>query len=125
MSGRLLTAEGAGWIDAGLGGFLTTWPELLDLAAENMGKYKVSTLRNVAKRPGKGFPKAYMNNGVFRSLKDLVHFYNTPNIGDWPEPEVLDNFNTDELGNLGLANEEEDAIVAFMKTLSDGCQPIP
>jgi cytochrome c peroxidase len=32
----------------------------------------------------------------------------------------LDNVNTDELGDLGLTPEEEDAIVAFMETLSDG-----
>ena len=31
--------------------------------------------------------------------------------------------NTDELGNLGLTAEEEAAIVAFMKTLSDGYKP--
>jgi hypothetical protein len=28
--------------------------------------------------------------------------------------------NTDELGNLGLSQTEERAIVAFMRTLSDG-----
>jgi hypothetical protein len=38
----------------------------------------------------------------------------------WPEAEVTANVNTDELGNLGLSDEEEDAIVAFMQTLSDG-----
>ena len=26
---------------------------------------------------GKGLPKAYMHNGVFKSLKQVVHFYNT------------------------------------------------
>jgi hypothetical protein len=31
--------------------------------------------------------------------------------------------NTDELGDLGLTPEEEAAIVAFMKTLSDGFVP--
>ena len=33
---------------------------------------------------------------------------------------VAENVNTEELGNLGLTDEEEDAIVAFMETLSDG-----
>ena len=33
---------------------------------------------------------------------------------------MAENVNTDELGNLGLTNEEEDAIVAFLMTLSDG-----
>jgi hypothetical protein len=33
------------------------------------------------------------------------------------------NVNTDELGNLGLSQAEERAIVVFMGTLSDGYAP--
>jgi hypothetical protein len=40
--------------------------------------------------------------------------------GCWPPPEVAENVNVDELGNLGLTDEEEDALVAFMETMSDG-----
>jgi hypothetical protein len=36
---------------------------------------------------------------------------------------VADNVNTDELGDLGLTADEEAAIVAFLKTLSDGYTP--
>ena len=85
-----------------------------------MGKHKVPTLRNVDKRPGVGFTRAYGHNGYFKSLEEIVHFYNTRDIEDWPDPEVSENVNTDELGNLGLTPEEEGAIVAFMKTLTDG-----
>jgi len=53
-------------------------------------------------------------------LKEVVHFYNTRDVGMWPPPEVPENVNVDELGNLGLTSAEEDAIVAFMQTLSDG-----
>jgi hypothetical protein len=38
----------------------------------------------------------------------------------WPAPEDPENENTRQLGNLGLSDEEENAIVAFLKTLSDG-----
>lgn len=38
----------------------------------------------------------------------------------WPEPEFEDSVNDDELGNLRLTGEQEDAIVEFLKTLSDG-----
>jgi hypothetical protein len=31
--------------------------------------------------------------------------------------------NSDELGDLGLNDEEVDAIVAFMETLTDGFEP--
>jgi hypothetical protein len=40
-------------------------------------------------------------------------------MGCWPEPEIAANVNTDELGDLGLTSAEEDALVAFMMTLSD------
>ena len=42
---------------------------------------------------------------------------------DWPPPEYPDTVNTDELGNLGLRDKDEDALVEFMKTLSDGYRP--
>ncbi len=121
--GTPINPEGAAWIDPGLGGFLETRPEWSHLAEENMGKHKVPTLRNVAKGPGKNFPKAYMHNGVLKTLEEVVHFYNTRDVEDWPPPEVPENVNTDEMGNLGLTAEEEAAIVAFMKTLSDGYTP--
>jgi hypothetical protein len=41
----------------------------------------------------------------------------------WPAPEVMANMNTDQLGNLGLAQAEERAIVAFIGTPSDGYTP--
>jgi cytochrome c peroxidase len=118
--GSPINPLGADWIDPGLGGFLETRPEWASLAAENYGKHKVPTLRNVGKARSEVFPKAYMHNGVFKSLKEVVHFYNTRDVEDWPPPEVGVNINTDELGNLGLTETEENAIVAFMMTLSDG-----
>lgn len=121
--GSPINPEGAAWIDPGLGGFLLTRPEWSYLAVVNMGKHKVPTLRNVAKGPGKNFPKAFTHNGVFKSLEEVVHFYNTRDVEAWPPPEVAANVNTDELGDLGLTAEEEAAIVAFMKTLSDGYTP--
>ena len=92
------------------------------MAPVNMWKQKVPTLRNVDKRPGIGFTKAYMHNCVFKSLKEVVHFYNTRDVpgAKWPAPEVSENVNTVDLGNLGLTDGEENAIVDFMKTLSDG-----
>lgn len=108
------------YVDPGLGGFLASRPEYEAMSAENMGKHKVPTLRNVDKKPGAGFVKAYMHNGVFKSLKEVVHFYNTRDVEVWPDPEVAENVNSDELGDLGLTDAEEDAIVAFMQTLSDG-----
>ena len=127
------------FVDLGLGGFLQTRDEYADLAAENLGKHKVPTLRNVDLRSDGNAIKAYGHNGYFKTLEGIVHFYNTRDVkpecpglyteaealaaGCWPAPEVADNVNTDELGDLGLTPEEEAAIVAFMKTLSDGFEP--
>jgi cytochrome c peroxidase len=111
--------DGANWVDPGLGGFLAA-AGYADQAQENWGKHKVPTLRNVDLRPSVGFVKAYGHNGYFKSLEDIVHFYNTRDVETWPASEVPQNVNTEELGNLGLTPAEEAAIVAFLKTLSDG-----
>lgn len=132
-----INPDGAAWIDPGLGGFLAQVPRFSHLAESNWGLHKVPTLRNVDLRPYPEFIKAYGHNGVFKSLKELVHFYNTrdvlpvcedigypqPAVNCWGKPEVEMNVNVEELGNLGLTEEEEWAIVAFMKTLNDGWQP--
>jgi len=131
---------GDNWVDKGLGGFLATRPEYAKYAEENLGKQKVPTLRNVDLRLSEGSVKAYGHNGYFKSLKGIVHFYSTRDVkpqcldpftteadalaqGCWPEPEVADNVNTKELGKLNLTEKQENAIVEFLKTLSDGYVP--
>lgn len=99
----------------------------IDLAGNEIGKHKVMSLRNIAVTP------PYGHNGVFSTLEQIVHFYNTrdtlgevsdnrdPGFGitGWSKPEVLRNVNRNELGDLKLTQDEEQAIVAFMKTLTD------
>ena len=131
---------GNAWIDKGLGGFLETRLDYQQFWPENLGKQKVPTLRNVDKRPAPEFVKAYTHNGYFKSLRRVVEFYSSrdrkPRCPDpfttdeeaqaqdcWPEPEVAANVNTKELGKLNLTDDQIDAIVAFMKTLSDGYMP--
>ena len=41
---------------------------------EFRGLFKTPSLRGTDKRPSPDFVKAYMHNGVFKSLKDVVHF---------------------------------------------------
>lgn len=117
---RNINPLGDDWIDTGLGGFFKSIGYTEEEWMAQYGKYKVPTLRNVDKRPYDGFVKAYGHNGYFKSLEDVVHFYNTRDVEEWPDPEVAENVNTDELGDLGLTEEEEAALVAFIKTLSDG-----
>lgn len=112
---KKINPDGEDWVDLGLGGFLGD--------SDQNGKQKVPTLRNVDKRPEEGFVKAYAHNGFFKSLEEIVHFYNTRDVNAWPDPEVEVHVNTDELGALGLTPEEEADIVAFLRTLSDGYTP--
>ena len=116
---KAFNPDGKAWVDPGLGGYLQTVEAYKSLAAANRGKHRTPTLRNVDKRPSPGFVKAFMHNGYFKSLKDVVHFYNTRDVAGagWPAPEVAANVNSTEMGDLGLTGDEEDAIVDFMKAL--------
>jgi cytochrome c peroxidase len=113
------------------------------------GQFQVATTRNVAMTPpqcptteaGTGkpyFQKEFFHNGYIKSLKQLVHFYNTRDtsfakpvtsghcppgtierVTCWPMKEVPNNLDT-TTGMLGLTDTEENQIVAFLETLSDG-----
>ena len=117
--------DGENWVDTGLGGFLQAAGYAETVWGPEWGKQKVPTLRNVDLRPAKKFVKAYSHNGYFKSLEEIVHFYNTRDVpgAGWPVPEVAANINMAEMGNLGLNRGEELAIVAFLQTLSDGYVP--
>jgi len=98
--------DGVGFVDLGLGG-------VLNKNSEN-GKFKVPSLRNIAKT------SPYLHNGIYKTLRQVVVFYNTRDVGPWPPPEYPVNVNLDELGNLGLTEQEIDDIVVFLHTLTDG-----
>jgi cytochrome c peroxidase len=137
---------GFGFTDEGMGLFLDGYygaPPDLDWGVQLPqfeGKFQTSTARDAAMVPYPGFVKAYMHNGYLTSLKEVVHFYNTRDVypfpvlsGNcpkgtvekvtcWPMPEDPNNENT-TIGKLGLSDEEENDIVAFLKTLVDGYKP--
>ena len=141
--GYAANPQGMSFVDGGVGTFLKqghmlSQPSAVDqrwlrLAPDNQARMQVPTLRNVDKRPSPAFVKAYGHNGYFTSLKEIVHFYNTRDVlprcephdpGEgttcWPAPESTDNMNTSKVGHLGLSDADEDALVAFMQTLTDG-----
>jgi cytochrome c peroxidase len=154
--GYTANTAGLNYLDLGVGGFLVNVslavtlgeqsgpgigtgqnpnPAWAVLAPQFNGKVQVPTCRNVDLRPYPGFVKAYAHNGYFKSLKALVHFYNTRDmlnggvhkpagepgegITYWPWPEVNANVN-ETIGHLGLTATEENQIVLFLQTLSDG-----
>lgn len=118
----------AGWdfVDKGLGGAIDESPQ--------NGKFKVPSLRNIAKTG------PYTHNGYFKTLRGVVAFYSSRDVLPicdslfvteaealknrcWPRPEVEENVNYQELGELVLSDTEIDDIVAFLQTLTDGYKP--
>jgi cytochrome c peroxidase len=126
------------YFDMGLCG-----PFRTDLAAHTglCGQFKVPTLRNVATR------RVFFHNGYFHDLKSALEFYvqRDTNPEKWypldaqGKPQKFDdipalfarNVNTSEApynrkpGQApALSNAEIDDVVAFLKTLTDGYDPI-
>ncbi len=112
------------------------------------GKFKTPTVRNVDTRPSPAFVKAYGHNGYFKSLEQVVQFYNSRNLTTkpdevinfterdpyarlqgtplWPRPEVADPATLanptgmrGQIGNLGLTPTDVANLVAFLQALSD------
>jgi cytochrome c peroxidase len=153
---------GFAYRDLGMGTFLRSgfgsWPNpnasWIPQAPTSDGTMQVSSARNVAmtppqcpstEAPGPYFQKEFFHNGYIKSLKQLVHFYNTRDkqgysypvtsghcppgtterVDCWPMPEVKNNLDM-TTGDLGLTDQEEDQIVAFLMTLTDGyTRPYP
>lgn len=118
---RKLNGSKAGYVDPGL----AANPHVNGDPKER-GKFKTPSLRNVA------VTAPYMHNGVFRDLRTVVLFYNkynskkksrqiNPETGQrWAPPEVADNIDMEKLETgPGLDDQRIDALVAFLKTLTD------
>ena len=76
---------------------------------KDIGRFKTPGLRNIA------VTAPYMHNGMFKTLEEVVDYYNDPN-------KVIANpVNRDPtfLKPLGLSDKEKKALVAFLKTLTD------
>lgn len=75
----------------------------------DLGKFKVPGLRNIE------LTAPYMHNGMFKSLKEVVAYYNNPTL-------IVENpINIDSLmlEPLNLTDEEQDDLVEFMLSLTD------
>jgi cytochrome c peroxidase len=98
--------------------------DIMDRAQE--GRFKVPSLRNVA------VTGPYMHNGVFQDLRTTILFYNKynstaaarqidPETGKpWAAPQVPGTLSLKELqSGPALDDRRIDALVAFLKTLTD------
>jgi cytochrome c peroxidase len=140
-----------GDVDQGLYATIISNPNKNNLnmaaAREHIGTFKTPTLRNVARGEnsnGAGKGKRFMHNGIFRTLEEVIHFYNTRSVpgegwntktntaakGEgwrpWGTPEYAATMaDNDEVGKLGLSARQEKAIVAFLRTLNDTRDVLP
>jgi len=75
----------------------------------DLGKFKVPGLRNVA------LTAPYMHNGMFKTLEEVIEFYDSPN------QFVPGAFNRDSLLNtpLNLTPEEKSDLKIFLEALTD------
>ncbi|WP_298737453.1 cytochrome c peroxidase [uncultured Chitinophaga sp.] len=76
---------------------------------EDLGKFKIGSLRNVA------LTSPYMHNGMFRTLEEVIEFYNDP------ARFVPDAINRDSLlaKPMGLSTDEKKDLLAFLHSLTD------
>ena len=82
---------------------------LISGKVQDAGKFKIAPLRNVA------ITAPYMHNGMFKTLKEVIEFYNDPG-------KVVPNaINRDSLLTkpLGLTDQEKTDLEAFLISLTD------
>jgi cytochrome c peroxidase len=82
---------------------------LITKQREDIGRFKIGSLRNVAITP------PYMHNGMFRTLEEVIDFYNEP------DKFVPDAINRDSIlaTPLGLTGAEKNDLLAFLHSLTD------
>jgi cytochrome c peroxidase len=161
--------DGMRFRDLGVGTFFRSGPgsapnpnatNWLSFAPTEDGTMQTSTVRDVAMTPpqcptteagqvdanGKPIPyfqKEFFHNGYIKSLKQLVHFYNTRDafplpggpvtsghcppgtvekVNCWPMPEVRNNIDM-TVGNLQLTDAEENLLVIALQLTTDGFDP--
>jgi cytochrome c peroxidase len=76
---------------------------------EDLGKFKTASLRNVA------ITAPYMHNGMFKTLKQVIDFYNDPG-------KIIPNaINRDSVlaKPMGLTSKEKNDLRAFLVSLTD------
>ena len=102
-------------------GIFTAFPTLSE--ANFDGAFKVPTLRNVA------VTAPYMHNGVFKNLRTVLEFYDHLGQGNrpinpetnttWGAPNVTTSIHGVLSLNKSMTDNDIDAILAFLKTLTD------
>ena len=79
------------------------------------GRFKTPTMRNITKTA------PYMHNGVFKTLREVIDYYNEVDDRErWGPATFPETQSTLLRTKLDLTEEEIDALIAFLETLSAG-----
>ncbi len=83
--------------------------------SEEMGQFKAPTLRNIA------LTAPYMHNGSIGTLQEVMEFYNKRDLEPerWGATDYPETVNRDDMGDLGLSDEEVNDLVALMEAFTD------
>ena len=93
--------------DPGLGGRTENQSEL--------GQFRAPSLRNVA------LTAPYMHNGSLTTLRDVMEFYNKRDVepARWGPTDYPETVNRQDMGNLGLTDQQIEDLVALMHAFTD------
>ena len=100
-------APSRGKKDPGLGGH-TKKPE-------ELGQFRAPTLRNIA------LTAPYMHNGSIATLEEVMEFYNKRDLEPerWEPTDYPETVNHEDMGNLGLNDQQVEDLVALMSAFTD------
>lgn len=84
---------------------------------EDLGKFKAPSLRNVE------LTAPYLHNGSITTLREVLEFYNKRDLEPerWGVTDYPETVNHDDLGDLGLSDDEVTDLLNFLHAFTDDC----
>lgn len=82
---------------------------------EDLGKFRAPSLRNIE------LTAPYLHNGSIKTLREVLEFYNKRDLEPerWGVTDYPETVNHDDLGNLGLTDEDITNLLNFLHAFTD------
>ena len=83
--------------------------------SEDFGKFRAPSLRNIE------LTAPYLHNGSIKTLREVLEFYNKRDLEPerWGVTDYPETVNHDDLGDLGLTDEEISNLLDFLRAFTD------
>jgi len=84
---------------------------------DDLGKFRAPSLRNIA------LTAPYLHNGSIETIREVLEFYNKRDLEPerWGVTDFPETVNHEDLGNLGLSDEEITDLLSFLDAFTDDC----